>query len=158
MMKNLLNKRHKDGFTLIEMLLVVMVLGIIMAIIAPKLVRRIRQAGEAKIKFKLQSVKEGLTEFKMEFGRFPTTKEGLRALVENPYPNDPNYVKKQTTWPIVNEETIKDEATQIEFTYHCPPEKYKWSTSNSSGYRYFEIIYLGPSQTEGDPESCHDGV
>jgi general secretion pathway protein G len=150
-MKHSFKKHVKEGFTLIEMLLVVMLLGTILAFIAPKLIRKIKQAGEAKIKFKMASIKEGITEFRMEFDRFPTTKEGLNALVENPHPNDEHFAKKNDKWPFVNKQSIEVDETGTEFIYNCPPVVHK-------EYKNFEIIYLGPSGQEDDPEACHDGV
>ena len=138
-------RRLSKAFTMLEILVVVALIGVIMAFVAPRIMKYMNQAGKAEIKFKCAGIKEGLNEYRLEFGMFPTTREGLRALVENPRPNDDRFKRSADKWPFVKPDTITDKAGN-EFTYHCPAEKFK------NKYRYFEILYLGPTQSEDDPE------
>ena len=143
--------RVKKAFTMVEMLIVIMLLGVVMAFVVPQITKYLGKAGKAKIELRFAEIKQALNEYKMEFGMFPTTKEGLQALVTNPRPNDDRFKRKAHLWPIVAEDKIADDQGNP-FEYRCPPEK------NKGKFRYFEIIYLGPSQTENDPDRIDDGV
>ena len=72
------------GFTLIEMMIVVVILGLLATLIMPKILNRPEQARRVKAKADICSIQSALAMFKMDVGRFPTTSEGLQALVQNP--------------------------------------------------------------------------
>ena len=72
------------GFTLIEMMIVVVILGLLATIIAPKILSRPDQARRVKAKADIHQIQSALALFKTDTGRFPTTSEGLDALVKNP--------------------------------------------------------------------------
>jgi general secretion pathway protein G len=72
------------GFTLIEMMIVVVILGLLATMIMPKILNRPEQARRVKAKADIHSIQSALAMFKMDVGRFPTTSEGLQALVQNP--------------------------------------------------------------------------
>ena len=141
----------KKAFTMVEMLIVIMLLGVVMAFVMPRITIYLGQAKKAKIELRFAEIKQALIDYNMEFGMFPTTKEGLRALVTNPRPNDDRFKRKAHLWPIVKEETIADEQG-VPFEYHCPVEK------NKGKFRNFELIYLGPTQSENDPDRIDDGA
>lgn len=144
-------KQAKRGFTLIELLIAFALIGVLFAAIGPRIVKFMRQSGQAEIKFKLAAIKEALNEYKMEFGAYPTSREGLRALVENPRPNEDRFKRAANKWPFLKDEQITDKQGN-EFAYNCPPELHK------DMYNSFEILYLGPTQSESDPEAVHDGI
>lgn len=143
--------RNQQAFTLIEIVLVVGMLMVIFGYIGPKVIKLFGQKADAEVKFKLMAIKDGLNEFRQEFGAFPTDREGLRALVENPQPNNDRFKAKESMWPILKEDAIMDSAGN-EFAYHCPPQQYK------KEYKHFELLYLGPTQSEDDPLCQHDGI
>ena len=143
--------RTRNAFTLLEMMVVLALIGIILAYVGPRVTGYLRQAGKTQIKFKIERIKEALVDYKLTFGVFPTTREGLRALVTNPRPKVEVFKQNADKWPILKQEEIADKVGN-EFIYHCPPERYK------NQYRSYELIYLGPTQIEGDPESYVDGV
>jgi general secretion pathway protein G len=72
------------GFTLIELMIVVVILGLLATAIMPRILNRPEQARRAKAKMDIQSIASALALFKTDTGRFPTTAEGLGALVTNP--------------------------------------------------------------------------
>jgi len=76
--------RQLRGFTLIELMIVVVILGLLATIIMPKILDRPEQARRVKAKADIRSVQSMLALFKTDTGRFPTTSEGLEALVTNP--------------------------------------------------------------------------
>lgn len=76
--------RKSGGFTLIELMIVVVILGLLATIIMPKILDRPEQARRVKAKADIRSIQSMLALFKTDTGRFPTTSEGLQALVTNP--------------------------------------------------------------------------
>ncbi len=75
---------HNTGFTLIELMIVVVILGLLATIIMPKILDRPEQARRMKTKVDIRSIESALALFKTDTGRFPTTSEGLEVLVSNP--------------------------------------------------------------------------
>ena len=74
---------HNTGFTLIELMIVVVILGLLATIIMPKILDRPEQARRMKAKVDIRSIESALALFKTDTGRFPTTSEGLEVLVSN---------------------------------------------------------------------------
>jgi general secretion pathway protein G len=75
--------RYK-GFTLIELMIVVVILGILATVIMPRMLDRPEQARRTKAKIEIRNIESALALFKTDTGRFPTTSEGLGALVRDP--------------------------------------------------------------------------
>lgn len=76
-------KRNR-GFTLIEVMVVVVILGILAAFIVPKIIGRPDEAKVAKVKSDVQALQTAMDLYRLDNGRYPTTEQGLRALVEKP--------------------------------------------------------------------------
>ncbi len=72
------------GFTLIELMIVVVILGLLATIIMPRILNRPEQARKMKGKVDIRNIESALALFKTDTGRFPTTSEGLEVLVSNP--------------------------------------------------------------------------
>ncbi|OHB65041.1 MAG: type II secretion system protein GspG [Planctomycetes bacterium RBG_13_60_9] len=69
------------GFTLIELMIVVVILGLLATMVMPKILDKPEQARRTKAKVDIRSIQSALAMFKTDTGRFPTTAEGLQALV-----------------------------------------------------------------------------
>ncbi|MCK5473060.1 MAG: type II secretion system protein GspG, partial [Planctomycetes bacterium] len=69
------------GFTLIELMIVIVILGLLSTIIMPKILNRPEQARRIKAKVDICNIGSALALFKTDTGRFPTTSEGLGVLV-----------------------------------------------------------------------------
>lgn len=85
--KTMTEKKHQlhvKGFTLIELMIVVVILGLLATIIVPRVLNRPEQARRMKAKVDIGNIETALALFKTDTGRFPTTSEGLEALVTNP--------------------------------------------------------------------------
>jgi general secretion pathway protein G len=80
--------RGQQGFTLIEIMVVVIIIGLLAAIIGPQVMGRVDDAKITKVQSDLQAIESGLTLYKLDNFRYPSTEQGLRALVEKPA--DPN--------------------------------------------------------------------
>jgi general secretion pathway protein G len=72
------------GFTLIELMVVIVILGILAGLIVPRIMGRPEQAKQVKAKVQIESISTALKLYKLDNGRYPTTEQGLQALVEQP--------------------------------------------------------------------------
>jgi len=86
--------RHnkESGFTLIEVMVVVVILGILAAILVPKVMDRPDQARKTKARQDIRALEAALNLYKLDNFVYPTTDQGLEALVEQPSsPEPPNW-------------------------------------------------------------------
>lgn len=83
-----LTGRPMRGFTLIEIMVVVVILGILAVLVAPNVISRIDDARIAKAKQDIRAYETALNLYRMDNYRYPATDLGLQSLVEQP--NDPN--------------------------------------------------------------------
>ncbi len=79
-----LEKKYRRGFTLIEVLVVLIILGLIAAIIVPRITGRVDEAKIETTKIQMRAIKDALEQYKLDNGTYPTTEQGLKALVEKP--------------------------------------------------------------------------
>lgn len=77
-------RRSERGFTLAEVLIVVVILGILAAFILPRLAGRTQKARTTAARTQIEMLQSALSQFELDVGRFPTTEEGLDALVRKP--------------------------------------------------------------------------
>lgn len=85
----------RAGFSLIELLIVIVILGGLVAVVAPGLMDSADQAKRDTVCLKMNDIKKRLDMFKLDNGNFPDTEEGLQALVSNPDPEKyPDYRAK----------------------------------------------------------------
>jgi general secretion pathway protein G len=76
--------RREEGFTLIELLVVIAILGLLISLVAPAV---LRQLGSAKVSIAHQSIERMgsiLDTYKLDVGSYPSTQDGLEALVTRP--------------------------------------------------------------------------
>lgn len=79
--------RKQRGFTLVEVMVVVVILGILATIIVPKIMSRPEQARIVKAKQDILAIQSALDLYKLDNGVYPTTDQGLHALVAKPTAN-----------------------------------------------------------------------
>ncbi len=76
--------RKNDGFTLIELMVVVIILGILAGLVIPRIVGKPEEARRVKARIQIQNFKKALQLFYLDNGFYPTTEQGLKALIEKP--------------------------------------------------------------------------
>ncbi len=72
------------GFTLIELMVVIVILGILAGLIIPRIMGRPEEARRMKARVQMESVETALRLYKLDNGVYPSTEQGLQALVEAP--------------------------------------------------------------------------
>jgi general secretion pathway protein G len=75
------SRRDERGFTLVEMLVVITIIGLIMGLIGPRVLNYLGESKVKAAKIQLQSFSSALDLFNLDAGRYPSTAEGLAALV-----------------------------------------------------------------------------
>ena len=75
---------RQAGFTLLELLIVVIILGLLAALVGPRLFGTLDKAKKQVAKTQIEQLSAGLDLFRLDVGRYPTTDEGLEALVNPP--------------------------------------------------------------------------
>ncbi len=73
---------NRCGFTLIELMVVIVILGILAGLIVPRIMGRPEQAKQLKARMQIESISTALKLYKLDNGMYPTTEQGLQALVE----------------------------------------------------------------------------
>jgi len=78
------SKSDNAGFTLIELMVVIVILGILAGLIVPRIMGRPEEARRMKAKIQIESIETALKLYKLDNGRYPSTEQGLEALVMPP--------------------------------------------------------------------------
>jgi general secretion pathway protein G len=76
--------RREAGFTLIELMIVLFILGLLAALVAPRLMGRVGKAKQKTAQAQMQLLATALDLYHLDVGHYPTTEEGLRVLREKP--------------------------------------------------------------------------
>ncbi len=91
-------KRGSRGFTLLELLVVMVILGLLAALVGPRIFGKVGKAKIKAAKAQISLLEAALDEFRLDVGRYPSTEEGLKALIEKPADGenwDGPYLKKK---------------------------------------------------------------
>ncbi len=121
------SRYHRSaGFTLIELLLVMVILAILAAVIVPKFVSRGKQANETAAKSDIATLKLQLDAFEIDNQRYPTSDEGLKALVEKPAGDLPGWKK-----PYIDK--LPNDPWGHPYIYRCPGNNGKDYDLSSAG-------------------------
>ena len=118
----MLNERKQGGFTLIEIMVVVVILGILAALVVPQVMNRPDQAKVTVAKGDIKAIGAALDMYKLDNYSYPSTQQGLDALVEkpggNPQPKNWNrdgYLKRVPKDPWGNEYHYLSPGTQAQY-------------------------------------------
>ena len=79
-----MSKRRAAGYTLLEIMVVVFILGLLTTIVAPRILGRTDDARRTKALADMKGVEQALNLYRLDTGGYPTTEQGLEALVHRP--------------------------------------------------------------------------
>lgn len=77
-------RRSECGFTLVEMLVVITIISIVMSLVGPRVLNYLTDSKVKAAKIQIESFESALDFYRLDVGQFPSTSEGLRALIERP--------------------------------------------------------------------------
>ncbi len=129
--------KNQRGFSLIELMIVIVILGLLASMLVPKIMDRPNEARVTKAKMDMKALDSALKLYKLDTGRYPTTEQGLMALIKKPdtRPVPRNYRKggylDSTTAPV--------DPWGYDYIYRSPGEE----------DRDYEIISLGADGMDG---------
>jgi len=126
-------RRPVRGFTLIELLLVLVILTVLAALVVPKFTRRSEQAKITAAKTDIARMGVVLAAFEVDCGRYPTSEEGLRALLEQP-------ANAQGWMGPYLERGMPKDPWGNPYLYRCPGQ------NNLNGY---DLYSFGPDGQDG---------
>ena len=76
--------RGRSGFTLIEIMVVIVILGLLAALVVPKLIGRTEEAKKTQARIQIKNIEQALGLFKLDNGFYPATDQGIEALIKIP--------------------------------------------------------------------------
>jgi general secretion pathway protein G len=94
--------RAQRGFTLLELVMVLVIIGVILSMVGPRVFNSLGRANSERAKVQIEQIGSALDLYKLDTGRYPTTQEGLGALMtapsgvanwNGPYLKDPKQLK-----------------------------------------------------------------
>ncbi len=130
----------RRGFSLLELMIVIIILGLLSALVLPNLLGKAESAKRKLVCIQMKNIQEALKSFKFDNGVYPTTEEGLDALLKNPDPE--KYTNYAPTGYLESKRLPKD------------PWKHPYIYLNSGGE--IDIISLGADGKEGGDGEARD--
>ncbi|MDG0995775.1 MAG: type II secretion system major pseudopilin GspG [Gammaproteobacteria bacterium] len=133
-------QKQADGFTLIELIVVIVILGILASLIAPKVLKRADQALVVKAQQDIRAIDSALQLYRLDNHIYPSTAEGLKVLVVKPA------TVKSTTWQDGGYlKKIPKDPWGNHYIYVYPGE-----------YGDFDLISLGADGSSGGQKNNRD--
>ncbi len=143
----------RKGFTFLELMVVVAVLAILASLIIPNFVGRAEDAKKTQAVIQIREIMKALELYRLDNGSYPSTEQGLKALVEKPT-GDPEPIK----WKRYMDKVPVD-PWKHEFVYVCPGEDHTQNSDSLSeeeeedtNYLRFDLSSLGPDGIESDDD------
>jgi general secretion pathway protein G len=135
----------RSAFTLIELLLVLVILGVLAAVVVPKFTSRGEDARKQAAKTTIEQMGLSLDMFETDNGRYPTTEEGLAALLQPPQ-------AMEATWKgpyVKNQQTVPADPWGRQFVYRYP---------GAHNEKEYDLSSLGPDGSESEDDISNWGA
>jgi general secretion pathway protein G len=110
--------KTKDGFTLIELLVVILILGLLAGIVGPRLFGHTDEAKQTKARVQIENLSSALKMYKLDNDQYPSTEQGLEALVAEPQSG--NIPKKWKKGGYLAKKQIPKDPWGNDYNYLCP--------------------------------------
>ncbi len=128
---------NNKGFTLIELLVVIVILGILASFLVPKIMEKPDEARVVKAKNDIKAMETALKMYKMDNGMYPTTMQGIKALIEKP--TIPPIPRNYKPGGYLDTHKVPNDPWGNPYIYRSPGDN----------NRPYEIICLGADGKEG---------
>ncbi len=135
------NPHRARGFTLIELLVVLVILGLLAGLVGPQVMKYLGGANTKTAKLQIEDFSTALDAFRLDMGRYPTSAEGLAALVVQP--------SGATRWngPYLRKNVIPKDPWGNDYQYRSPGQ-----------HGAFDLYSLGADNAEGGDGENQDVV
>jgi general secretion pathway protein G len=132
-------RRAEAGFTLVEMLVVIAIIGLIMGLVGPRVLNSLGESRVKAAKLQIESFSSSLDLFYLDVGRYPTASEGLVALAQRP--------GNASIWngPYLKTGSVPTDPWGHVYLYRAPAERGP-----------YEIVSLGSDGQEGGTGTSAD--
>lgn len=133
-----MNRKLQTGFTLIEIMLVVVIIGVLMSIVAVKYGGQQEKARVNAARAEVRNYSTALGLYELDNGNYPTTEQGLKALETKPAsPPEPK------NWRRYLDSPVKDDPWGNAYLYKCPGEQRPDA---------YDLYSRGPDSVEGNED------
>ena len=109
---------NNHGFTLIEILVVIVILGILAALITPRIMDRPEEARRTKAEVQMRAIEQALKLYRLDNGQYPRTEQGLQALVASPTSGPP--ARKWRQGGYLERGKVPKDPWGADYIYLCP--------------------------------------
>jgi general secretion pathway protein G len=133
MLFNRADRKSEKGFSLIELIVVLVILGLLAAVVGPRVYKNLSGSKSHVAKIQIEELGGALQMYSLDMGRYPDTSEGLEALVRNPGNSE--------SWngPYVSKPQLPKDPWGKPYVYRCP---------GMHGGDY-DLFSLGPDGADG---------
>ncbi|MGR8979523.1 MAG: type II secretion system major pseudopilin GspG [Gammaproteobacteria bacterium] len=135
------SKRKQIGFTLLELLVVLAIISLLAGLVGPRVMKHMAEAKTKAAKVQISQLSQALEMYKLDMDKYPTSSQGLSALVESP--------ENSRRWngPYLTKSTVPLDPWQMEYHYISPGE-----------HGSFDLFSYGADEKEGGEGEDRDIV